>query len=91
MSEKVITPNFGAGKSGGGDPPKPPTYDELMFMYEQQKELVGHLKMLLVSREEEHAKVKQVLDLARRQIEEMSNLNAQAANNLVVLMNALPK
>lgn len=83
MKDKIITPNFGGGgSSGGGEPPKPPTYEELLFAFEQQKDMVQHLKNLLLAKDEEHSRLLKACELAKLQLDELAkfySVNAQVA------------
>jgi hypothetical protein len=79
----VIKPTFGGSGSGGGEPPPPPpSYNELMFALEQQRDLVGHLRNLMITREEENIRLKKACELLLTQCSEMVKLldhNAKVA------------
>jgi hypothetical protein len=95
----VIKPTFGGSSNGGGgEPPKPPTYEELMFALEQQRELVAHLRRMLVSREEDSLRLKRACELAVNQITELMKLQihnsqvaALASKNFKDIIDLIPK
>lgn len=100
MSDNIIKPNFGSPKNdgGGGEPPKPPTYEELMFQVEQQREIIQHLRNMLLTREDEYKRVNEALVLAQRQLKVLIDFCGQGAaimqdmaKNFKVTESILPK
>jgi hypothetical protein len=80
----IITPTFGGGS--GSEPPKPPTYDELLFALDQQKELTARLRGILLARDDDHKKMLKACALAAKQLEELIKL--QEINSRVAVQSA---